>query len=243
MTSVIRSEMLRSVSGLSVLAVYLVAVLLPLYVLLSDGSRFFDLAGLDSGAATVRLLEPLAWFAVSAAFVGSYPVTREYYYGSMDRTLAEVGIRRAFAGKLIAAVLIAVTLSICVFAIWIAVVSVMLIQDGLILVLTPGAWRILVGALLGAVLGALIGGAVGWLTRNYYVTAILVLVFPLAVEFALLRTAPEAARFSPGLALAALGVPEQQGRLLSFAPALGIGLLWTLGLIVVAWLRRRRSAS
>lgn len=242
MMGVVRSELLRSVSGLSVLAVYLVALLVPVFVLLSDGSRF-ELGGLDSGAATVLLLEPLAWFGIAAAFVGSYTVTREYYYGSMDRTLARVGLRRAFVGKLAAGVLTAVALSVVVFAVWTAVVAVILARGGLSLVLSPDAWRVLGGAVVAAVLGALIGASIGWLTRNYYATAIIILVFPLAVEFGLLRTAPEIARFSPGLALAALSVPDYQGRLLPFVSALAIVLLWTVGLVALAWLRRRRSSA
>ena len=74
MKDTVRSEALRSVSGSSILAVYLVAVLMPVFVLFSDGSRF-DLAGLDPATATALLLEPLAWSAVSAAFVGAYGVT------------------------------------------------------------------------------------------------------------------------------------------------------------------------
>lgn len=243
MNSVIRSEVLRSVSGPSVLAVYLVAVLMPAFVLFSDGTRF-DLVGLDSGVATGRLLEPLAWSVISAAFVSSYAVTREYYYGSMDRTLAGVGFRRAFAGKLVAGVLIAVGLSVCVFVVWTTGVSVYLAHEGLGLSLTPEAWRIYAGALAGTVLGALIGGAIGWITRNYYATAIIVLVFPMALEFALLRTVPEVARFSPGMAIAALGVPGYQDRLLEFVPALGLGLAWTAAaLVAIAWFRGRRSVS
>ncbi|MFK3678301.1 ABC transporter permease [Microbacterium sp. NPDC090218] len=242
MRRVIHSEVLRSVSGLSVLAVYLVALLMPAFVLFSDGSRF-DLAGLDSAAATTRLLEPLAWSAISAAFVGAYGVTREYYYGSMDRTLTGVGFRRAFSGKLVAGAVTAVALSVCISIVWTAGVSVILIQDGLALTLTQDAWRLYAGVLLGAILGAVIGGSIGWITRNYYVTAAIVLAFPMAVEFALLRTAPEVAKFSPGLALAALSVPGYQDRLLEFGPALGVGLTWAIGLVAVAWGRGRRRLA
>jgi hypothetical protein len=242
MKGVIRSEMLRSVSGLSILAVYLVAFLLPAFVLFSDGSRL-ELAGLDSGAATTRLLEPLAWSGISAAFIGAYGVTREYYYGSMDRTLTGVGFRRAFSGKLAGGVAVALLSSIGMFAIWTGGTAFLLVQNGLALTLTPDAWRIFAGALTGLVLGSLIGGSIGWITRNYYLTAALVLVFPLAVELALLRTAPEVARFSPGLALAALGVPGYQDRLLEFAPALSVGITWTVGLVAVAWVRGHRSVA
>lgn len=242
MRNAIRSEMLRSVSGLSVLPVYLVAVLMPVFVLFSDGSRL-DPTGVDSATATTRLLEPLAWSVISAAFVGAYAVTREYYYDSMDRTLAGVGFRRAFWGKLVAGTFISVALSVGVFAVWTAGVSVLLLQNGLALTLTESAWRIYAGALAGAVLGALIGGAIGWITRNYYATALLVLVVPMVVDFGLLRTAPEVAKFSPGLAIAALGVPGYQDRLLEFVPAVGVGLAWTLGLIAIAWASGHRRAG
>lgn len=242
MTNAIRSEVLRAVSGFSVLAVYLVALLMPAFVLVSDGSRF-DLTGVDSGAATTRLLEPLAWIAISAAFVGAYGVTRECYYASMDRTLTGVGFRRAFAAKLIAGVVVALALSIGTFVLWTAGMSILLTRNGLELALTSDAWRIYAGALVGAVLGAIVGGAIGWLTRNYYATAAIILVLPMAVEFALLRTAPEVAKYSPGLALAALGVPGYQGRLLDFLPALAIGAVWAVGLVVIAWVRGRRRVA
>ncbi|PRB11786.1 ABC transporter permease [Microbacterium sp. MYb62] len=242
MRNAIRSEMLRSVSGLSVLPVYLVAVLMPAFVLFSDGSRL-DLTGADSAAATTRLLEPLAWSVISAAFVGAYAVTREYYYDSMERTLTGVGFRRAFWGKLVAGTAISVALTVCVSVVWTAGVSVFLLQDGLALALTESAWSTYAGALAGAVLGALIGGAIGWITRNYYATAILVLVFPMVVEFGLLRTAPEVAKFSPGLAIAALGVPGYQDRLLEFLPAVGVGLAWTVGVVAIAWVGGHRRTG
>lgn len=242
MSGAIRSELLRAVSGLSVFAVYLVAVLMPAFVLFSDGSRF-ALDGLDSAVATTRLLEPLAWTVISAAFVGAYPVTREYYYGSLDRTLTTVGFRRAFGGKLLAGVVVAVGLVLAIFVLWTIGVAVFLSGNGLALVLAPEAWRLYAGTLVGVVLGALIGGAIGWITRNYYATAIIVLVIPMALEFALLRTAPEIAKFSPGLVLAALGVPGYQDRLLAFVPALAIALVWTITLVAVAAVRGRRSGA
>lgn len=239
MKNVIRSEALRAASGHSLLAVYLVAVLMPLFVLVSDGSRF-EFGGFDAGAVTTRLVEPLAWCAVSAAFIGAYGVTRECYYGSMDRTLAGVGFSRAFVAKSVAGVLVAVALCLCVFVVWTLGVATVLAQNGRALVLTDEAWAIYAGTLVGAVLGAVIGAAIGWISRNYYVTAAIVLVIPMVVEFALLRTAPEIARFSPGMILAALGVPGYQDQLLDFAPALGFALVWCVGVVAVAWLRGRR---
>ncbi len=242
MKDTVRSEALRSVSGSSILAVYLVAVLMPVFVLFSDGSRF-DLAGLDPATATALLLEPLAWSAISAAFVGAYGVTRECYYGSMDRTLTGVGFARAFSGKIVAGAVVAVALSLCIFVVWTVGVSVFLARNGSTLALTGSAWRIYAGALVGVVLGAFIGGAIGWITRNYYVTAAIILVLPMVVEFALLRTAPELAKFSPGLVLAALGVPGYQDRLLEFGPALCLALAWAVVLVAAAWGMGRRKVA
>lgn len=241
MKNVVRSEMLRSVSGLSVAAVYLVAVLMPVFVLFSDGARF-DLAGLDAGTATTRLLEPLAWCAVSAAFVGAYGITRECYYGSLGRTLSSVALSRAFWGKIIGGTVVGVAMVSGILVVWTLGVSIVLARAGLSLSWGPDAWRLYAGALLGAVLGAPIGAAVGWIVRNYYAAAALLIVIPLALEFTLLRVAPEVARFSPGLALAALGVPGHQDRMLEFGPALGVGLAWVAALTAVAWLvaARRR---
>lgn len=242
MRRAVMSEVLRAVSGYSLLAVHLVALLMPLFVLFSDGSRF-AVSGLDPETASMRLLEPLAWTAISAAFVSAYGVTRESYYVSMDRTLTGVGFPRAFVGKLVAGALVAVALSLAMLVVWTLGVSILLSRNGMSLVLGPDAWRLFAGAMLGALLGSVIGGAVGWIARNYYVTAAVILLLPMAVEFALLRTAPDVARFSPGLTLVALGVPGYQGRLLEFAPAFGLALVWAVALVAVAWMRGRRRLS
>lgn len=242
MRGVIGSEVLRSVSGLSALAVYLVALLIPVEVLVSDGSRF-DLGGLDAATATVQLLQPLAWSAVAAAFVGAYAVTREYYYGSMDRTLTAVGFRRAFAGKMVSGALSAMVLSVGLSALWTTMVFLLLRQEGLPLALSADAWRIYGGAAAGAMLGALLGEAVGWISRNYYLAAGIVLLYPIAIELAMLRSVPDLARFSPGLALAALAAPGYEGALLEFLPALGVALAWTIALVALAWVRGRRRTA
>lgn len=241
MIGVIRSEVLRAVSGSSILPVYLVALLMPAFVLFSDGSRI-DVSGLDDAAATAGLLEPLAWSGVAAAFVGAYGVTRECYYGSIDRTLTGVGIPRAFAAKLVAGVLVAIGLAAAICALWTVFAAALLDAQGLGLRVGPDVWPVYIGALVGAALGALIGGAIAWMTRNYYVTAAIVLLFPLVVEFALLRTAPEIAKFSPGLALAAVSIPQYQDRLLDLAPAVGVAAAWALVLVAAAWVRERRRS-
>lgn len=242
MISVIRSESLRSVSGRSLYAVYILAIFIPVVVLSSDQS-LTDLTGLDAGAATAQLLQPLAWSFITAAFAGAYTVTREYYYESMDRTLTELGYLRAFWGKMVAGLIATVALALCTFAIWTGVVFVMLKQAGLALSIDEAGLRIYAGALVGVMLGALVGGAVGWISHNYYLGAAVVLGLPIGVEFALLGTSPEVARFSPGMAIAALSVPGYKDHLLEFAPAAGIAAAWTVGFVLVAWFVGRRRVS
>ncbi|WP_130176378.1 hypothetical protein [Cryobacterium sp. SO1] len=137
----------------------------------------------------------------------------------------------------------AVALALCMFAIWTVVVFFILKQGGLALSIDEAGLRIYAGALLGVILGAFVGASVGWISRNYYVGAAVVLAFPIGVEFALLGTAPEVARFSPGMAIAALSVPEFKDRLLEFASAAGIAGVWTVGLVLIAWLVGRRRVA
>ncbi|AXL13483.1 ABC transporter permease [Microbacterium foliorum] len=242
MISAIRSEAVRSVSGLSLWAVYVLAVFVPVVVLSSDRT-LTDLSGLSSGAATAQLLQPLAWSFITAAFVGAYAVTREYYYASMDRTLTELGYSRAFRGKMIAGLMTAIALALCMFALWTVVVYFILNQEGLVLNIDEAAVRIYAGALLGVIMGAFVGGAVGWISRNYYIGAAIVLAFPIGVEFALLGTSPDVARFSPGMTIAALSVPEYKDRLLEFAPAVSVAGAWTVGLVLLAWFVARRRVA
>ena len=91
------------------------------------------------------------------------------------------------------------------------------------LLLFAGAWLLFAG--LRATAGARATGAVN------------------ARYEALLRTAPEVAKFSPGLVLAALSVPEYQGHLLEFGPALVVALAWAAGLVAVAWAGGRRRTG
>ncbi|WP_242087614.1 ABC transporter permease [Microbacterium lacticum] len=242
MIAAIRSEALRAVSGLSLWATYVLAIFVPVAVLTSDPS-LTDLSGLDDSAATARLLQPLAWSFVTAAFAGAYAVTREWYYASMDRTLTEVGFRRAFWGKMVAGVMAALWITVGVCIGWTVVVLIVLSQEGRTFTLSQPGVQVYAGALIGVVPGALIGGAVGWITRNYYIGAAAVLAFPILIEFALIRTSPDLARFSPGMAIAAIGVPEYQGHLLSSAAGACIALAWTVVLVVAAWFLGRRRVA
>lgn len=242
MIGVIRSELLRARSGANTLAVLLLGAFIPVIVLTSEDT-LGQMTSMDATTATQRLLAPLAWSFVVAAFAGAFGVTREFYYGSMGRTIAQIGFRRAFLGKGIAAIGVAVALTAGVAAVWCGVAAVVLGVNGLAFSPSFGAARTVLGALPGAVLGAVLGASIGWIVGNYYAAAAIVLAGPIAFERAFLGSASEAARFSPGLSLAALASPSDHPALLEPWAGLAVALGWTLilaaGACVVGYRRFR----
>jgi hypothetical protein len=236
---VIRAELLRARSGRNTLAVLLFIVFVPFIVLTSDDT-LDRVASLDADTATALVLAPLAWSFVAAAFAGAFASTREFYYHSMSRTIALTGFRRAFVAKAFAAVAVALVFSVLGVVVWTGAMAVILGVNGLTLTPTPAAAWTVLGAILGALLGAVMGAGIGWIVANYYAGAAITLAGPLAFEMVALASAPDVARFSPGLALAALASPQDRAGLLS--PGLGflIALGWALALTVVAWFVGRR---
>lgn len=242
MIGAIGSEVLRARSGLSTLAVIVLAVFVPLIILTSDDT-LGHITTMDATTATQIALAPIGWSFVAAAFTGAFGVTREFYYVSMNRTVVELGFRRVFVAKALAAVTVGLLLTTGVVAVWSAVVAIVLPLHGIAPVPSAGAAATLVGALPGAVLGSVMGASVGWIVGNYYVAAAVVLAGPLALELALLGTAPEVARFSPGLSLAGLASPQNHPDLLPAGVAGPIAVVWTVALAAAAWaIGRRRFA-
>ncbi|ALJ20809.1 hypothetical protein [Microbacterium sp. No. 7] len=239
MTAATRAEVLRAFSGTSGPMMCVFALMAP-FVVLSGGDTLGVLGELGPEAATVRMFQPLAWSFVPAAFAGAYAVTRETYYASLDRTLTEVGYPRAFWGKAAASAVVGMILAVGLPVAWSVLTAIVLAANGVVFAFSASVVRILVGAFGGAVLGALLGVAVGWIVRNYYVAALGVLFVPIAVELALLRTAPEVARLLPGLSLAALGVPHYRDALLSTPVALLVSSAWVAVLLVAGWMLGRR---
>ena len=239
MIGVIRAELLRAHSGRNTLAVLVFSVFVPFIVLTSD-ETVDRLPSLDAETATALMMAPLAWSFVSAAFVGAFASTREFYYGSMERTIALVGFRRAFAAKAVAAVGQALILTILAVVVWTGAMAVVLSVNGLTFTPTMAAAWTALGAILGGLLGAVMGAAVGWIVANYYAGAAITLAGPLAFEMVALGSAPEVARFSPGLALAALASPEDRTGLLPPGLGLLVAVGWVLALTLIAWFVGRR---
>ncbi|MBD8478378.1 ABC transporter permease [Microbacterium sp. CFBP 8794] len=242
MRAAVRAEMLRAHSGFSTMAVVVLALFIPVIVLTSDDT-LGKMNVLDARRATLLVVAPLAWSFVAAAFAGSFSVTREYYYGSMSRSATQVGFARLFAGKALAAMVTGLVLTAGLAMVWAGVVVAVLGVNGLTPVFSSGVIRTLVGALLGAVAGALLGTAVGWIAGNYYAAAAVVLAGPTALELALLGTAPDMARFLPGLSLAALADPQNHLNLLPAVAAVLVATAWTVLLSALAWIVGRRRLT
>ena len=241
MIGAIRAELLRSLSGWAVLGAIALAVLVPNMVLSSSGDAAALARDLPPGAATKLLLAPLAWSFVAAGFVGAYTVTREVYYHSLDRTLLIVGRTRAQVAKTVGGCVTAVLFALGMGLVWCAVVAVILAVNGSSFEMSAAVVETFAGSVLGAVLGGAGGCAIGWIVRNYYAAAGVVLVVPLALELLLLGQHPEFARFMPGLTIAAISVPGYRDVLLDRPLAILLSVAWVGAAWVIAlvWARRR----
>lgn len=239
MIGAMRAEILRARSGFNTLAVLLLAGFVPVIVLTSDDT-LGRMTSLDAETAAGLLFAPVAWTFVVAAFAGAFGVTREFYYGSMGRTVVQVGFARAFVGKVLAAMVVGLVLTAGLILLWCGVVAVVLSVNGLAFAPSPAVFRTALGALPATALGSVFGAAVGWIVGNYYAAAALVLAGPIALELALLGTAPDMARFLPGLSLAALASPQNHPVLLSPGGGLAVALAWALALTTGAWIVGRR---
>lgn len=240
MTGAIRAEILRSVSGLTLLALIGLAGLVPVVVLTSGGDATVAARDLPAAEATLRLVAPLGWSFVAAGFAGAYTVTREQYYGSLERTTLMAGRRRALVAKSLGGAATATLLTATLCAAWCFVMAALLAANGSSFVLSPAVGEALAGSLVGAAIGAIGGCAIGWIVRNYYAAAAIVLGGPLAFELLLLSTNPDVVRWSPGLAIAAIAVPGYRDALLDRPAAVVVALAWILGVSVIASLTVER---
>ncbi|SOE01717.1 hypothetical protein SAMN06295924_10112 [Rathayibacter rathayi NCPPB 2980 = VKM Ac-1601] len=231
MLNAIRSETLRSISGLAFLAVLAFAVMIPALLLNSlVGSDV--LKALPAPDASARVFSITASSFVVSMFVGSYSVTREYYYGSLDRSRVLFSPRRLFWAKVIASVLTSVALAAVLGVAWVAVSVWLMSEQGVDFIYSFAITRIFVGSLVASALGAIIGHGVGWAVRNYYVACALVLAIPLAAELPLLLNAPDVEKFLPSGAAA--GVTNVAGLdVLPVVAAFAVSLLWAAGATVL----------
>lgn len=235
MTAAVRAELLRTVSGTALLAVPAFAVLVPLMMLVvAPGGRP------SADSATVGVYSACAASFVTAMFLGSYSVTREFYYGSLERALVVVRRADLLRAKAAASALVSAVLGAATAAGWLAVTAIIVTSNGSSFDPSRSMGSLALGSIVSSLLGGVLGSAVGWVTRNYYAACVVVLGVPFAVELPLLTTAPEIARFLPSGALAGIAAPEHLG-LLPSPLALLVALAWCALAGAAAWVVTMRS--
>lgn len=236
MNAAIRAELLRAVSGSAGAAVLAFALLVPLMAVVVAP----DVA---AGAGTTPAVYSASGASfVTAMFLGSYGVTREYYYASLARSLVVVRRADLLRAKAVAAGVVALALGAVTSVAWIGVTAFIVERSG-----EPFApsWDLLpvaLGSTVSSALGGVLGSAVGWITRNYYAACALVLGVPFVVELPLVSVAPEIERFLPSGALAGITVPQSLGLLPPMA-ALGCSAVWCALALAVAWFVTVRESA
>lgn|GEM_PF-740850 len=228
----LRSELLRYVSGYSVLGILAFTVLVPWVA-----ANFLGWPGNSEGLPASEQVQ--TWWALSmsiapvATFAGSYVVTRESYYGTLRRSVVLSGVQQVLLGKYVAAAVVGLATVITGIVLWGASTAFSLTPDVLDALLSAGSWSRVPGVVMAAVMGSLWGCSLGWIIRHYYATTILTLLIPLALEVPLLASSPEIARWLPSGALAGIASLPFEG-LLSPLPAFLVSLGWVLAAGLVA---------
>ncbi|NQX14957.1 hypothetical protein [Rathayibacter sp. VKM Ac-2857] len=228
MSAALRAELLRAVTGSAGAAVLAFALLVPLAVLaIAPHSS----APTDPTAAVYSACG--ASF-VTAMFWGSYGVTREFYYGSLGRSLVVTRLVDLFRAKALAAAMTSLALGAVTSTAWIAVTAIVVRSSGESFTPSVDMLPVALGSTVSSALGGVLGSAAGWITRNYYAACGLVLAVPFAVELPLLSAAPEIERLLPAGALAGITASETLA-LLPPAAALGVAVGWCAIATTAAW--------
>lgn len=239
LTGGLRAELLRYVSGYSVLGILAFTALVPWFV-----ANFLGWPGNSEGlsaADNVRTFWTLsASIAPVATFAGSYVVTRESYYGTLRRSVVMSGLKQVLTAKYVAAAFVGLATVLIGTVLWGVSMAFSLPPGVLEHLLAAESWHRMPGVVLAAIMGALWGCSLGWIIRHYYATTMLTLLIPLALEVPLLASAPGIARWLPSGALAGIASLPFEG-LLDPLPAFLVSLGWLIaaGLGAVRILRGR----
>ncbi|MGH3690380.1 MAG: hypothetical protein ACRDT7_09505 [Microbacterium sp.] len=224
MSDVLKSELLRSVSGLAMLGVGSFVILIPALIL-TMGPPLDGLREIDDDMATRMVFGLIASIGIVAMYLGSYSVSREFYYRSMSRTIVIGSLRRVFVAKLVSSVATSIALGLAGAAVWAVVTGVVLTAHDRDLQPSAAFWGIVGGSMLAAGCGAVIGTSLGWVVQNYYAVSAIVLLVPTMIELPLLFTVPDVERFLPVGAFAGV----------TGAPIEGLLPWWASGVVLLVW--------
>ncbi|WP_043432387.1 hypothetical protein [Paenarthrobacter nicotinovorans] len=236
----IRSELLRYVSGYSILGIVAFSALVPWFV--ANFLGWPDSSGALSVSDNIQIFWSLAAsIAPVATFAGSYLVTREAYYGTLRRTVVAAGMANVMAAKYVAAVIVGIGTLLTGLVAWGGTIAFSLPPDVVPRLLAPDSLGLLPGVVVASAVAAVWGCSLGWIFQHYYATTIITLVIPLAVELPLLANAPDMARWLPSGALAGIASVPFEG-LLEPVPAFFVSLGWLLAVgLCAAWSLRRKE--
>lgn len=239
-TSGVRSELLRFVSGYSILGIVAFSALVPWFV--ANFLGWPDSSGALSVSDNIQIFWSLAAsIAPVATFAGSYLVTREAYYGTLRRTVVAAGMANVMAAKYVAAVIVGIGTLLTGLVAWGGTIAFSLPPDVAPQLLAPDSLGQLPGVVVASAVAAVWGCSLGWIFQHYYATTIITLVIPLAVELPLLANAPDMARWLPSGALAGIASVPFEG-LLEPVPAFFVSLGWLLVAgLCAGWSLRRKE--
>lgn len=237
----LRSDLLKAFSAATVLTLSSPVIVAPLLIVFMTG-LIDGLGSVDSAEATRILLPVGVAGSLGCAFYGSYLVTRDDYYQSMERAFLMASSRSVFASRIVVASLVGLILSAAGFLLWTMATAAILGSHDHELILGADILPLASGNLLAGALAAAIGCSIGWVVRNYYVAVVILLVLPAIIAAPMLSRLRDVERFLPVGAVAGLGSVRMDG-LLAPAPAGLILVGWTVLALTAGWfaLHRRRQ--
>lgn len=231
----VRAELLRQVSGWSSWGVVVFVVAIPAYVAIQSPLLPQALSG--NGGPTNGMWAVLGWSPVTAMFLGSLAVTREFYYSTMEHTVVLSKASEVLRAKLIATAiggaLIGLVTSSLGVLVWGAAAPGFLAHWTLGDQLAETA-----GAVVACALAGVIGVCVGWVVENYYLATAIVLAGPLGLEIWLAGQGWPGVDYLPATALSHVAHPVG-ATIITWLSAVGVTLLWTVALLALALITER----
>ncbi|GAA2816732.1 hypothetical protein [Crossiella cryophila] len=232
MREAVRAELLRLRSGWWTAIAFGYAVLLPYLIWSYAPDEVAGRVG-EAAASGSRMWLFLMATPLTAGWIGSWLISRDYHYRTSSR-LAWLTTRRAsfVAGCLAGAIAGLVVAVAGVFG-WGALIWQL--QRGDDPYLGGLTWSLAAGCVLACVLAGVWGVLLTRLCANYYVATAITFGLPLAVELPLVLTWPELGGYLPDavLALTISVVPGDFRAPVAFLP-------WLAGVGALAWWSHQR---
>jgi ABC-2 type transport system permease protein len=202
----LRSELLKHLSTLTNLGLFLVMlVLVLLAVLLHALSLPADRLDSASNQVEVFRFGPLLG-ALFAGLVGALSITGEIRHGTIRPTfLITPRRRRVVAAKIVASGLVGTLFGLIAVGVALGVGSAALVARGVPITLDGGDYTLMpAGGIAAAALWAPIGVGLGALLRNQVATLLAIFLWLFFIENLLIDFVPGVGRFAPGAAAAAI---------------------------------------